>query len=86
MAPAVIVAWLGLDPTRTLVISQVVLNFVLPIPVIALIVFTRRRDVMGTLVNRRTTTLCASVCAAVILLLNVLLIYQTGGGHITGLF
>jgi len=86
MAPAVIVAWLGLDPTRTLVISQVVLNFVLPIPVIALIVFTRRRDVMGTLVNRRTTTLFASVCAAVILLLNILLIYQTGGGHIHGLF
>jgi len=80
------VAWLGLDPTRTLVISQVVLNFVLPIPVIALIVFTRRRDVMGTLVNRRTTTLLASVCAAVILLLNVLLIYQTGGGHLHGLF
>ncbi len=86
MAPAIVVAWIGIDPTRTLVISQVVLSLVLPIPVIALIVFTRRRDVMGTLVNRRATTLLVSACAAVILALNLLLLYQAAGGHAPGLF
>src|SRR5262249_9524373 len=44
MLPAVIVAAVGLNPTGTLVISQVVLSFVLPLPVITLVMFTRRRD------------------------------------------
>lgn len=57
MVPAIVVILLGLDPTRTLVVSQVVLSFALPIPVITLIVFTQNRRVMGTLVNHRLTTL-----------------------------
>jgi manganese transport protein len=85
MLPAVIVVLLGLNPTTTLVISQVVLSFVLPLPVITLVMFTRRRDVMGELVNHRITTALAVICAAVILGLNVLLLYQTFGGKIPGL-
>ncbi len=84
MAPAVLIAAIGLDPTRTLVISQVVLSFVLPLPVITLILFTRRRDLMGSLVNHRLTTLLAILCAALILVLNVLLLYQIFGGKIPG--
>lgn len=80
MLPAVIVVWLGFDPTTTLVLSQVVLSFVLPIPVIALVIFTRRRDIMGTLVNAKITTALAIFSSAVILLLNILLIYQNFGG------
>jgi manganese transport protein len=80
MAPAVIVVALGVNPTETLVISQVILSLILPIPVIALIYFTRRRDVMGSLVNRRATTVLAAACGAVILVLNILLLYQTFGG------
>ncbi|WP_123809443.1 Nramp family divalent metal transporter [Kyrpidia tusciae] len=80
MIPAVIVVALGVDPTRTLVISQVVLSLVLPVPVITLIYFARRRDIMGILVNRRLTTWVASVVAAVVTVLNALLIYQALGG------
>src|SRR6202051_2849810 len=67
MIPAVIVAAIGLNPTSTLVISQVVLSFVLPLPVITLVMFTRRRDLMGTLVNKAITTWAAIACSIVIL-------------------
>ncbi|WP_170086915.1 Nramp family divalent metal transporter [Kyrpidia spormannii] len=80
MIPAVIVVALGVDPTRTLVISQVVLSLVLPVPVITLIYFARRKDIMGILVNRPLTTWVASAVATVVTLLNVLLIYQALGG------
>ena len=53
MAPALIVLALGLDPTRSLVISQVVLSFGIPFALVPLVLLTRRRDVMGALVNRR---------------------------------
>jgi manganese transport protein len=76
MLPALLVVLLGLNPTRTLVVSQVVLSFVLPLPVITLVLFTRRRDVMGSLVNRGMTTALAAVCAVLIVSLNVLLIVQ----------
>ncbi len=85
MLPAVAVAAIGLDPTRTLVISQVVLSFVLPLPVIMLIRFTRQHDTMGSLVNHRITTILAALCAALILGLNLLLLYQTFGGTIPGI-
>ncbi len=85
MLPAVIVAALGIDATQSLVISQVVLSLVLPLPVIALTYFTRRRDIMGTLVNGRITTTLAVICSLLILLLNVLLLYTTAGGALPGL-
>ncbi len=82
MVPALVVIALGLDPTRTLVISQVVLSFGIPFALIPLVMFTRRRDIMGPLVNSRPTTLVAAAVAAVIVGLNLFLLYQTlfGGG------
>jgi manganese transport protein len=77
MIPAVLVAVIGLNPTSTLVISQVVLSFVLPLPVITLVMFTRRSDIMGTLVNKRLTTWLAICCSVVILGLNLWLLYST---------
>jgi manganese transport protein len=77
MLPAILVAAIGLNPTSTLVISQVVLCFVLPLPVITLIYFTRRRDIMGILVNKTITTWAAIVCSAVIISLNIWLLYST---------
>jgi manganese transport protein len=74
--PSLLVIASGLDPTRTLVISQVVLSFGLPFAIIPLIQFTRNRDIMGELVNRRITTLLASLIAVLIILLNFFLIYQ----------
>jgi manganese transport protein len=66
-----------LDPTRTLVISQVVLSFGLPFAVIPLVLFSRRRDLMGELVNHRLTTNVAWVVTALIVALNLYLLYQT---------
>jgi manganese transport protein len=79
MAPPIIVIWIGVDPTRALVLSQVILSLVLPVPVIALVVFTRRRSLMGEFVNRRLTSVAAITGAATILVLNGVLITQTLG-------
>jgi manganese transport protein len=75
--PSLIVIFIGLDPTRTLVISQVVLSFGLPFAVIPLVMFTSRKKIMGTLVNHRITTILASIAAAIIIALNIFLLYQT---------
>ncbi len=74
--PPMIIILLGLDPTRTLVVSQVVLSFGLPFAIIPLIMFTSRGDIMGALVNRRATTAVAIGVAALIILLNVFLLGQ----------
>lgn len=76
MVPAIVVITLGLDPTHTLVISQVVLSFGLPFALIPLVLFTRRRDVMGPLTNAPLTTLIASLVVALIVALNVFLLVQ----------
>jgi manganese transport protein len=77
MVPALVVLALGLDPTRSLVISQVVLSFGIPFALIPLVLLTRRRDVMGAFANHRLTTAAAAVVAVMISALNVFLIYQT---------
>jgi manganese transport protein len=77
MAPSLIVIALGLDPTRTLIFSQVVLSFGLPFAIIPLVVFTARREVMGLLVNRPITTILVSIVAGLIIALNLYLLYQT---------
>jgi manganese transport protein len=77
MVPAFVVIGIGVDPSRTLVISQVVLSFGIPFALIPLVVFTARRDVMGPLVNRRVTTIAAAAIAALIVALNIFLLLQT---------
>jgi manganese transport protein len=80
MAPAIIVIALGLDPTRTLVLSQVVLSFGLPFALVPLVMFTRDRSVMGVLANRPLTTAAAWATTAVIVLLNLFLLYRLAVG------
>jgi manganese transport protein len=75
--PSLIVIALRLDPTRTLVISQVVLSFGLPFAVIPLVIFTSRKDVMGALVNKPLTTMIAALAAGIIVILNIFLLYQS---------
>jgi manganese transport protein len=77
MTPALIVLALGLDPTRSLVISQVALSFGIPFALVPLVLLTRRRDVMGPLVNHWATTAAAFVVAALIIALNVFLLGHT---------
>ncbi|MEZ5157062.1 MAG: Nramp family divalent metal transporter [Solirubrobacterales bacterium] len=80
LAPALIVLAIGLDPTRALVISQVVLSFGIPFALIPLLIIARRRDVMGALVNPGWLTAVASVLAAMIIALNVFLLVQLFSG------
>jgi manganese transport protein len=74
MVPAFVVVALGVDATRALVISQVVLSIALPLPMISLIIFTNRTDIMGTFANGKLTRAAAVVATALVLVLNVLLI------------
>jgi len=74
--PSLIVITLGLDPTRTLVISQVILSFGLPFAIIPLIIFTKNKVIMGVLVNKKITTIILSFIAGLIIFLNIYLIYQ----------
>ncbi|MBV8568678.1 MAG: Nramp family divalent metal transporter [Methylobacteriaceae bacterium] len=85
MLPAFAVVGLGANATSALLISQVVLSFALPVPMIALVLFTRRTDVMGRFANGRLTTAAAVAGAVVVLLLNLVLILQTLGIPIPGL-
>lgn len=75
MAPSMVVIYLGFDPTRSLVLSQVVLSFALPIAVIPLVLFTSNKSLMTDLVNTRRTTLAAWAIATLICLLNVYLLW-----------
>ena len=77
MTPALVVLAVGLDPSRSLVISQVVLSFGIPFALVPLVMLPRRREVMGALVNRPATTAVASLVAALIIALNGFLLVQT---------
>jgi len=80
LAPALVVIWIGADVTQTLVLSQVVLSFGIPFALVPLVVFTRRRELMGTLVNHRSTTAVAVLVTAVVIALNLTLVWLTVAG------
>jgi manganese transport protein len=79
MAPALIVVALGVDSTQALVMSQVVLSMALPVPMIALLVLSRRRDVMGDFANRPFVQAGAIAATILVLGLNFVLLAQTAG-------
>ena len=79
MIPSFVVISLGVDVTQALIVSQVVLSIMLPIPIIALIVLTSRRSIMGAFVNSTVTNTAAIAACAVVLLLNTVLLLQTAG-------
>ncbi len=76
MLPALAVIAIGVEPTRTLVLSQVVLSFGLPFALVPLALFTARSDLMGVLVNRRPTTIVFGLVTLLIIALNLFLLYQ----------
>ncbi len=84
MVPAFVVVAIGINTTQALVVSQVVLSIALPLPMITLVIFTSRRDIMGAFANNPLTNVLAVVGATVVLLLNVVLISQTFGVHVPG--
>ncbi|MEQ3554360.1 Nramp family divalent metal transporter [Pseudonocardia nematodicida] len=77
LAPALVVLGVGVDPTRALVLSQVVLSFGIPFALAPLVWLTSRRDVMGDLVGGRVTTAAAVLVTAVVITLNGVLLWQT---------
>jgi manganese transport protein len=77
LLPALIILAIGVDPSRSLVLSQVVLSFGIPFALVPLVIFTSRRNLMGSLVNTRLTSIAAWAIAAVIICLNVFLLYET---------
>jgi manganese transport protein len=84
MLPAFAVVALGVNATSALVISQVVLSMALPLPMIALIIFTRRRDIMGAFTSNRLISAAAVIGAAAVLALNTLLVAQIFGVPVFG--
>ena len=85
MVPAFVVVAYGVNATQALVVSQVVLSIALPLPMIALLMFTRRPDIMGKFANSRLTQISALVGTTIVLLLNFFLIAQTLGVPIPGI-
>jgi manganese transport protein len=84
MIPAFVVVAYGVNATSALVVSQVVLSIALPLPMIALLLFTSRSDIMGAFANSRLTNIVAVVGTTIVLLLNGILILQTFGLPIPG--
>jgi manganese transport protein len=74
LIPATALLVVGVDPTRALVVSQVVLAFGIPFALVPLVWFTRRREVLRALVNHRWTTNAAWLCAVIVVALNALLV------------
>jgi len=81
MIPALIVIYLGVNSIKVLVLSQVVLSFQLPFTIIPLIMFTRKKEIMGEYANRWWVNILAYVCAAIIIGLNIYLLYQIFTGN-----
>lgn len=77
LTPALVVLAVGVDPSRALVLSQVVLSFGIPFALAPLVRLTSDRGLMGADTNRRFTTVLAWVVATVISALNVVLLYLT---------
>ncbi len=85
MVPAFVVVAMGVNATNALVVSQVVLSIALPLPMIALLMFTRRPDIMGEFANSRLTQVAAVIGTVAVLLLNSVLILQIFGIALPGL-
>ena len=77
MIPAFIVAGMGVSATKALVMSQVILSLALPVPMIALMILTSDRSVMGRFANKTPMRVLGVSCAAAVLILNAVLLYET---------
>lgn len=80
LIPTLVVLGLGAEPSRALVVSQVVLSIGIPFALVPLVILTARSDVMGEHVNRRWTTGAACLVAAIVIALNVSLLWLTFAG------
>jgi manganese transport protein len=77
MMPALIIISLGINPMTALVLSQVALSFILPFPIIQMLIITKREDLMGILVNKLPTRIVGIIVCTIIVILNAVLLYLT---------
>jgi manganese transport protein len=75
--PAIVLLWLGFNPMKILIMSQVTLSFALPAAIIPLLLITKREDIMGPMANHKITNIAGTVIVSVILTLNMVLLYLT---------
>jgi manganese transport protein len=80
MAPALVIIAIGVNPMTVLLLSQVVLSFILPFPIIQMLVIAKREDLMGTLVNKGFVKILGILIAGIIIALNMILLYLTFTG------
>jgi len=80
MMPALIIIALGINPMNALILSQVSLSFILPFPIIQMLIIAKRKDLMGILVNKRFVQFLGILVATAIIILNAVLMYLTFTG------
>lgn len=80
LLPALVVLGAGIDPTWSLIISQVVLSFGLPFAIIPLVALTGKTELMGKFVNRLPLRIAGIAIAGAIVVLNgALIVLELGG-------
>lgn len=82
MLPAMLIIILGINPMQALVLSQVVLSFILPVAIIPMLLITKRKDLMGSLVNKPATNVVGWIVTSVILVANAVLLVLTFSGGV----
>ncbi len=82
MLPGALIIFLGVNPMKALVLSQVCLSFVLPVTIISMLKITNRKDLMGEFANKPHTVVLGWIIAAIIICLNIFLIYLTMTGNV----
>lgn len=82
MLPAMVIIILGINPMQALVLSQVVLSFILPVAIIPMLLITKRKDLMGSLVNKPATNVVGWIITSVILVANAVLLVLTFSGGV----
>jgi len=82
MLPAMIIIILGVNPMQVLIFSQVVLSFILPVAIIPMLIITKRRDLMGALVNKPLTNIVGFIITSVIVVANAILLFLTFTGSV----
>lgn len=81
MLPALIIIVLGINPMKALILSQVALSFILPFPIVQMLIIANRKDLMGTLANTGFVRFLGIIIASIIIMLNVVLLYLTFTGN-----
>lgn len=82
MLPAMLIILIGINPMQALIISQVILSFILPVAIIPMLIITKRKDLMGALVNKPITNVVGWIIASIIIVANAVLLFLTFTGGV----